>query len=94
MSCGKKVFVPLGFEKGPEVVAGLPHRGIVLVERLAVVEHQVEVVTVVLLRFVGGILQLFVDGGEIHGFLDDLPVGGELSSVYRKEERPRVLVGH
>lgn len=38
------------------------------------------------------VLELALDGGQVHGALDDLLVLRELLRVDRQQERPRVLV--
>ena len=37
------------------------------------------------------VLQFVLHGGEVHGLLDVLPVGGELLAAHRLAERPAVL---
>lgn len=37
--------------------------------------------------------ELFSDGGEVHGLLDDLPVSGDSFVVDRCEEGPSILMG-
>ena len=37
--------------------------------------------------------ELLLDGGEVHGFLDDFSVTGDGFVVHRRQKGPRILMG-
>lgn len=83
---------PAALEEVAHVVTCLAHRGIVLIERLAVVEDQPHVQGKLILALVLVRLQLGAHCADVHGLLDELAVGGELLRVHRKQEWPSILV--
>ena len=83
---------PARVEKRLHAVAGLADGRVVLVERDAVDEHEVEVGAKVVPRLVQAVVQFFADGAQVHGRADDLFVGGELFRVDGQEEGPGLFV--
>lgn len=90
-SSGGELF-PAALKEVAHVVTSLAHRGIVLIERLAVVEDQPHVQGKVVLALVLVGLQLGAHCADVHGFLDKLAVRGKLLRVHRKQEGPSILV--
>ncbi len=64
---------------------------VVLVENLAVSKDQADVLDELVPELVPVRVELLLDGGDVHGFLDHFLVRWELLHVHRIQERPGVV---
>lgn len=74
-------------------MAGASDFRIIFIKSLAILKNQVHVNDERFQIQVLVVAELFSDGGEVHGLLDDLPVAWDSFVVDRCEEGPSVLMG-
>lgn len=87
----QKLSPPL-FKELSHVVSGPADVRVVLVELLAVVEHQVDVDDERFQVLILAADEFFTNGGEVHGLFNDFFVPGDRFEVHGSEERPGVLM--